>query len=138
MYRVVRPGGRVLFGDEGIAPWLRDTEFAKILINNTYLYQFEPPLDLIPDTARDVELTWELANSFYVVSLTVDSAPISIDIDVPHLGRRGGSMRTRYFGKLEGIDPVIRDAVYQESERLGISRVELIERIFKSVLGARS
>lgn len=138
MYRVVRPGGRVLFGDEGIAPWLRHTEFANILINNTYLYQFEPPLEFIPDTAREVELTWELANSFYVVSLTVDRTPISIDIDVPHLGRRGGSMRTRYFGKLEGIDPAIRDAVYRESERLGISRVELMERIFNSALAERS
>ena len=27
MERVVKPGGRVVFGDEGIAPWLRDTEY---------------------------------------------------------------------------------------------------------------
>ena len=134
MYRVVREGGRVLLGDEGIAPWLRSTEEAKILINNTSLYGFEPPLELLPITARDVELSWELSNSFYVISMTVSSVALSIDIDVPHVGRRGGSMRRRYFGQLEGVDPNLRDAVYQKAEELGISRVELIENLFKSVV----
>ena len=134
MYRVVRDGGRVLFGDEGIAPWLRSTEESKILINNTHLYGYEPPLDMLPITARDVELTWELSNCFYVVSLTVSSLPLTINIDVPHVGRRGGSMRTRYYGELEGIDPCLRNAVYERAEALGISRVEFIESVFRAVV----
>ena len=137
MYRVVREHGRVLVGDEGVAPWLRSTEEAKILINNTALYGFEAPLDDLPPTAREVELSWELSNCFYVVTMTVCYSPISIDISVPHVGRRGGSMRTRYFGQLEGVDPTLRDAVYSRAERLGVSRVELIESILRSGLTAK-
>ena len=33
MTRVVKPGGRVVFGDEGVAPWLVDSQFGKILVN---------------------------------------------------------------------------------------------------------
>src|SRR3546814_5164791 len=38
MNRVVKPGGRVVFGDEGIGPWLRDTEFGRIVVNNNPLW----------------------------------------------------------------------------------------------------
>ena len=38
MDRVVKPGGRVVVGDEGIAPWLKCTEIGEMLINNNPLY----------------------------------------------------------------------------------------------------
>ena len=36
--RVVRTGGRVLFGDEAVAPWLKGTEFDGIRYRSTILY----------------------------------------------------------------------------------------------------
>jgi ubiquinone/menaquinone biosynthesis C-methylase UbiE len=127
MNRVVKAGGNVVIGDEGIAPWLRDTEFGKMLVNNNKLYECTPPMSLLPATARSVELTWELSNCFYVIKFQVAEANLPINLDVPHLGKRGGSIRTRYFGQLEGIDTNLRDKIYAEAERRGISRVKYLE-----------
>jgi ubiquinone/menaquinone biosynthesis C-methylase UbiE len=132
MNRVVRPGGKVVLGDEGLAPWLKGTEFANILIRNNSLYDFEPPLALLPKLARSVKVTWELSNSFYVIEFTVSDQPLPLDMDIVHLGKRGGSLRTRYFGQLEGVDPVLRDRVYAAAERLGMSRVAYIESLLRS------
>lgn len=134
MDRVVRPGGRVVLGDEGAAPWLKGTEQANILVCNTSLYAYDPPLDLLPVTAREVDLSWVLSNSFFVVSFTVSRDPLPFDIDVPHVGRRGGSMRTRFYGQLEGVDPCLKAEVFAEAERQGVSRVELIERMLRAGL----
>ena len=36
---------------------------------------------------------------------TNDAGLLPIDLDVPHVGRRGGSIRKRFAGQLEGVDP---------------------------------
>lgn len=132
MNRVVRPGGRVLISDEGLAPWLMDTEYGKMLIENNVLYKYPLPLSSLPENARDVKVSWELSNCFYVVDFEASDEPLHIDIDRPHIGMRGGSIRTRYFGKLEGIDPELRDHIYAEAKRKGISRVDYIESLLKN------
>lgn len=134
MNRVVRPGGKVVIGDEGVAPWLRNTEYGKMLIRNNPLYACEVPLALLPESAGSVRLSWELGNCFYVIEFSVCDGPPSINIDVPHVGTRGGSIRTRYFGQLEGVDPALRDRIYAEAERLGMSRVEYIESLLRGGL----
>ncbi|EHP40429.1 type 11 methyltransferase [Cupriavidus basilensis OR16] len=136
MNRVVRPGGKVVIGDEGLAPWLSDTEFGKMLIRNNPLYACKVPLGLLPESAKSVRLSWELSNCFYVIEFSVADQPLHINIDVPHLGMRGGSIRTRYFGQLEGVDPTLRDHIYAEAERLGLSRVECIESLLRRGLPA--
>jgi SAM-dependent methyltransferase len=134
MDRVVTPGGKVVIGDEGVAPWLKDTEYGKMLIRNNPLYACEIPLSLLPESARAVRLSWELSNCFYVIEFSVSDRPPPINIDVPHVGTRGGSIRTRYFGQLEGVDPDLRDRIYAQAERLGISRVEYIELLLRGGL----
>lgn len=129
MNRVVKPGGRVVISDEGTAPWLKKTEVGQMLIKNNSLHEFNPPLDLLPDTARDVTLSWELCNTFFVIEFVVSDKPLPINIDVPHIGRRGGSIRTRFSGQLEGINPALRDKVYADAEKLGVSRVEYLESL---------
>ncbi len=137
MNRVVRPGGKVVIGDEGLAPWLIDTEYGKMLVRNNPLYAYPAPMDLLPEFATSVRLSWELSNSFYVIEFSVSDQPPPINIDVPHIGKRGGSIRTRYFGQLEGVDPTLRDRVYTEAERLAMSRVEYIESLLRSGLPQR-
>lgn len=134
MNRVVRPGGRVVISDEGMAPWLRTAEIGRQLIANNALYACEPPLALLPETARDVRLSWELHHCFYVIDYVVGDGPPPIDIDVPHVGRRGGSIRKRYFGQLEGVDPALKQAAYEEAERSGLSRVEFLERALRAAI----
>lgn len=131
MNRVVKSGGRIVICDEGIAPWLKQTDLGKMLIKNNPLYAFDAPLAHLPETARQVNLSWEVANCFYVIDYTVSDRPLDINLDVPHVGKRGGTIRTRYSGQLEGVDPALRDRVYSEAEKLGLSRVEYIERLLK-------
>lgn len=134
MARVVRIGGKVVFGDEGIAPWLQENEYGQMLIKNNPLYASDIPLACLPETARDVHLGWELGNCFYVIDFTVAQGPPPIDIDVLHVGTRGGSIRSRYYGQLEGVNPALRDRIYAEAQRLGVSRVELLERALRNCL----
>ncbi|WP_084683340.1 class I SAM-dependent methyltransferase [Neorhizobium vignae] len=129
MNRVVKPGGRIVICDEGVAPWVKVTEVGKMLINNNPLYAFDAPLASLPAMATDVTLSWELSGCFYVIDFVVSKTPSTIDIDVPHIGRRGGTVRTRYFGVLEGIDPAIKARIYAEAEKRGISRVSFIEQL---------
>lgn len=129
MDRVVKPGGRVVISDEGIAPWFKQTELGKMLINNNSLYDYEAPLHLLPHTARDVRLSWELSHCFYVIDFTVSNELPNINIDVPHVGKRGGSIRSRYYGTMEGINPSLKNKIYAEAEKQGISRVEYLERL---------
>jgi len=129
MDRVVKPGGRIVISDEGAAPWLKQTELGKMLINNNALYAYDAPLDLLPETAREVNLSWEVGNCFYVIDYMVSDRPLDINIDVPHVGKRGGTIRTRYSGQLEGVDPALRDRVYAEAASQGLSRVEYLERL---------
>ncbi len=134
MNRVVRPGGNIVIGDEGLAPWLVDTELGRMLINNNALYACSAPLSALPETARAVKVSWELSNCFYVIEFQASNEPLPINIDVPHLGKRGGSIRSRYFGRMEGVDPALRDRIYEEAERRGISRVAFLESALRASL----
>jgi SAM-dependent methyltransferase len=134
MNRVVKHGGKVVFGDEGLAPWLADTEMGRMLVNNNALYGFKAPLQALPETARAVQLGWELSNCFYVIEFEVSNAPLPVNYDVPHLGKRGGSIRTRYAGRLEGVNPALRDRIYEEAGRRGVSRVAFLEAALRAAL----
>jgi ubiquinone/menaquinone biosynthesis C-methylase UbiE len=96
MARVVRPGGKVVVGDEGVAPWLRRTRYGRILVNANPLYRHRPPLQCIPVAAREVSMRWLLGNAFYVIDFRVAVGPPFLDLDLPIPGRRGGTLRSRY------------------------------------------
>ena len=98
MSRVCKTGGRVVFGDESIAPHLRGTEYAKIAINNNNLWGVETPLNLLPYNANDIQLNYILGNCFYIISFTNGTGFPFMNIDIEHKGIRGGSARTRYYG----------------------------------------
>jgi ubiquinone/menaquinone biosynthesis C-methylase UbiE len=137
MNRVVKDGGRVLISDEGMAPWLMDTVYGKMLINNNPLYACTIPLQHLPKTARNVKVSWELSNCFYVIEFVVSDQPFKVEIDIPHVGRRGGTIRTRYFGQLEGIDPALRDRIYEKAAKAGKSRVDFLESLLRSGLSKK-
>jgi ubiquinone/menaquinone biosynthesis C-methylase UbiE len=99
MDRVVKPGGRIVFGDESVAPWLSKKLYGKIIVNANPLYKHEPPLDLLPENARDVSLNYLLGNAFYVIAYTKGEA-VALNLDLPIPGKRGGTLRSRYEQKL--------------------------------------
>jgi ubiquinone/menaquinone biosynthesis C-methylase UbiE len=101
--RVAKRGGRVLYGDEAVAPWLKGTEFDAIVSTNNALFKADTPFTSLPVLARDVTVRWLIANCFYVIAFTKGDGPPALDLDLKHAGSRGGSLRSRYFGVLEGV-----------------------------------
>jgi hypothetical protein len=97
MTRVVRPGGKVVVGDEGIAPWLRRRLHGRILIRTNRLYKHRPPLELLPVDVREVRLQWLLGDAFYLIDYRVGDGPLEMDIDLP-MPRKGDTLRSRFYG----------------------------------------
>jgi ubiquinone/menaquinone biosynthesis C-methylase UbiE len=126
--RVVRKGGRILYGDEAVAPWLKGSEFDGIVSTNNPLFKDDIPLTSLPASARDVTVKWLIANCFYVIAFTRgDEGPPALDLDLPHTGVRGGSLRSRYFGVMEGVSPEAKEMVRQAAAKAGMSIYDWLE-----------
>ena len=96
MTRVTRTGGRVVIADEGYAPWLRKTTIGQMVLNDNPLMAHEPPIAHLPEVAHEVRLEWLLGNAYYCLDFRVGDAPPGVDVDLPHMGTRGGTMRSRF------------------------------------------
>lgn len=134
MSRVVRPGGRVVFGDEGIAPWLRDTDYGRMVVANIPLWASQAPLAHLPPSAGEVSIEWILGSCFWLISYTVAEGLPAIDPHVPHKGRRGGTMWTRYRGQLEGVSEATREGVLRAAEAAGVSTHQWLETVLGEAL----
>lgn len=132
--RVCKKGGKVVFGDEGVAAHLRKTQYFDVAVCNNKLWVAEPPMDLLPHGALDVQLTYILGNCFYVIGFTSGEGFPYMNIDIPHKGTRGGTARTRYFGQLEGVSAETKAKVYTKARELNISAHQLLEDILRSKL----
>lgn len=135
MARVVKIGGRVVAGDEGVGPWLSNTDFAKILKNSNPLFNHSAPIEKIPLIARDVACRWVLNGSFYLITFEVGMSEPQLDLDVEFPGWRGGSHRTRYFGRLEGVSPQLRAIVIKQAAAEGLSISAWLEKTLREAAG---
>jgi ubiquinone/menaquinone biosynthesis C-methylase UbiE len=130
--RVVKPGGTVLFGDESVGPWLRDAEFGKIVTTNNPLFAHQLPLHSLPVCARDVNVRWIMANCFYVITFRKGDGPPPLNLDLAHQGWRGGTMRSRYFGVMEGVTPEAKELARKAAASAGVSVHEWLDRLVRS------
>ncbi len=130
--RVTREGGRVVVGDESAAPWLRDTEGAKILMHNNPLYAHDVPLQHIPHVARHVNVEWVFGGFFYIIDFDVAKTPPPMNLDIPIPGRRGGTHRTRYYGQLEGVTPEAKQLAQSAAKRTGVSVHDWLDNVVRS------
>ena len=105
MTRVVRIGGRIVVGDESLAPWLRETTYGRILLNSNALYAHQVPLECLPENAMNVHVRWFLGNAFYLIGYTVGEGYPRVNLDLPILGGRGGTHRTRCGYPVAGERP---------------------------------
>jgi ubiquinone/menaquinone biosynthesis C-methylase UbiE len=138
MARVTKPGGRVVFGDESVGPWLRDTDYGRAAICNNSLWKVGTPIDLLPQNATDVNLTWVLGNCFYLISFRVSADGPYMNMDVPHIGLRGGSMRSRYYGQLEGVSASSRRFVIDDAKGRQISVFQWLEEVIQEKMSKPS
>jgi len=97
MTRVVRIGGKIIVGDEAVAPWLRRKLYGRVLVKANPLYKHSPPLDCLPPNAQNVTLRWILGNAFYLIEYRAGGGPPQLDMDLPIPGK-GDTLRSRYYG----------------------------------------
>ena len=134
MHRVTKDGGVIVIGDESIPPWYRGTEFSEMLINSNPHYDFEIPLDDLPSAISDVEAKWIIGGVFYSISFIKNESAPNADFHLEIPGERGGTHFKRYFGRLEGISPHLKEQFNEEAAKQGISRAHLLESIIKNYL----
>ncbi|VFR44891.1 FIG00460785: hypothetical protein [plant metagenome] len=132
--RVCKEGGRVVFGDEGIAAHLRGTEYYEVAVRNNALWGREAPMAALPYGARDVQLNYVLGNCFYLIGYVSGKTLPYMNIDVPHQGTRGGTARTRYFGQIEGVSAEVKAKLYAKARKDGVSAHDLLEKLLSAHL----
>ena len=54
-----------------------------------------------------------------------------MNIDVPHIGIRGGSVRNRYYGQLEGICPELKQNFVNFAKAQGVDVATLLEDVIR-------
>ena len=134
MERVCKVGGQVMFGDESVALHLRDCDYGRMFICNNSLWKEALPLSHLPLSASKIEISYVLGNCFYLIKFNKSEGLPYVDIDVPHKGYRGGSVSKRYFGKLEGIDVSLRNALFEKAKEKEDSVSEVLERLVQTYL----
>jgi ubiquinone/menaquinone biosynthesis C-methylase UbiE len=129
--RIVRTGGRVVIGDESLPPWLEGTEFGEIVTTNNSLFRNKVPLDSLPSNAREVVVRWVIGSCFYLIDFTVGEGTPPLNLDLPHEGWRGGTMRTRYFGRLEGVTSEAKQMAIEAARRSGLSLHQWLDKVVR-------
>jgi ubiquinone/menaquinone biosynthesis C-methylase UbiE len=98
MERVVKVGGSVTYGDEGIAPWLRNTIYSDMLIVNNKLWKFKFKFKNISLNAKEVNIRYLLGNCFYLVNYIFDpDYKNKFNYELIHKSPRKGSILSRYL-----------------------------------------
>ena len=134
MVRVTKEGGKIVFGDENIPVWHRNTEFYKILVKTNPMFSEKIPLEDMPIEARKTKLEWVIGGTFYLISFEVgDGEPIAnFDFKIP--GLRGGTYRTRYEGELEGVDPELKKKIYHYAKNSNVSVYDWLNETLSNAL----
>lgn len=131
MARVVKPGGRVVVGDESIPPWLRNTELSKVLINSSSHFACPLPIENIPVEARDTVIEFIMGEVFYLISFTVGTGEPAANLDLQIPGARGGTHKTRMYGQLEGVTAETKTLALKAREKKGISMHQWLDEVVR-------
>jgi len=131
MVRVSKIGAKIVFGDESMPPWLRDTEFAKLLITTNKQFLANVPLNEIPIEAREVRLRWVIGGVFYLIDFKVGDGEPKADFDFEIPGPRGGTLRTRYLGQLEGVTPETKQLAEEARKKAGMSMHKWLDNVVR-------
>ena len=85
--RVVKVGGKVVIGDESMAPWLRKQPTYEILWKANPLFHAEVPIEDLPANVENFKLHYIFGNCFYVMQYTVAAQAPEVDVDLPIPGK---------------------------------------------------
>ena len=136
MVRVTKAGGKIVVGDESIPPWLRETQFAKILSTTNPQFLAPLPLEHMPVEARDVCLRWVIGGVFYLIDFKVGEGEPDANFDFEIPGPRGGTYRTRYEGTLEVVTKNAKELAYKAIQKKGISMHKWLDEVVRKAATA--
>src|SRR5574341_1047568 len=131
MVRVSKVGAKIVVGAESMPPWLRETDFAKILITTNKQFLAKVPLEEMPIEARDVRLRWVIGGVFYLIDFKVGEGEPAADFDFEIPGPRGGTYRTRYLGQMEGGKPETKRLAELARTKKGVSQHEWLDKVVR-------
>lgn len=131
MVRVTKVGGKIVVGDESIPPWLRNTEFAKILVMTNPQFQAKLPLEEMPIQAREVRLRWVIGGVFYLIDFRVGEGEPDANFDFEIPGPRGGTYRTRHEGQLEGVTKKAKALALKAAQKKGVSMHKWLDEVVR-------
>jgi ubiquinone/menaquinone biosynthesis C-methylase UbiE len=129
MVRVTKIGGKIVCGDESMPPWLRETYFSKVLSKTNPQFLAEVPLNVIPVEARKFTLQWVVGGVFYLFDFAVGQGEPIGNFDYEIEGEKGGTLRTRYEGILEGVTKETKDLAYKASKAKGLSMHKWLDKL---------
>lgn len=130
--RVVKPGGTVIIGSEGILPSLKGNDFGRKLINNCSLYDNSPPLEILPYEARNVCLNWILNGIIFILKFEVDKNPLNYNYDLLIPGKRGGTINSRFYGHLGSVSPETKKIFEEVVSKVELSKYEWLNEVIKA------
>jgi ubiquinone/menaquinone biosynthesis C-methylase UbiE len=132
MVRVTKVGGKIVVGDESMPPWLRDTYFSNVLANTNPRVLIGLPLNDIPVDARNVTVQWVVGGIFYLIDFEVGEGEPKGNFDYEVAGpARGGTLRTRYEGKLEGVTKETKELAYKAAKAKGVTMHKWLDDLVK-------
>jgi ubiquinone/menaquinone biosynthesis C-methylase UbiE len=131
MVRVTKVGGKIVVGDESMPPWLKNTYFCKVLAKTNPQFLVEVPLNEIPVEARKLTLQWVIGGVFYLIDFEVGDGEPKGDFDYEIEGIRGGTLRTRLEGELEGVTKEAKELAYKAAHAKGISMHNWLDSLVK-------
>jgi ubiquinone/menaquinone biosynthesis C-methylase UbiE len=131
MVRVTKVGGKIVVGDESMPPWLRNTYFSKVLSKTNPQFLAEVPLKDIPVEARKFKLQYVIGGVFYLIDFEVGKGEPTGDFDYLIEGIRGGSLRTRLEGELEGVTNETKELAYRAAKAKGLSMHAWLDLLVK-------
>jgi len=129
--RVSKIGAKVVVGDESMPPWLYETEYGRILINNNPLFKKTIPFEHIPVEARNVVVRWVVGGVYYLIEFAAGVGEPKADFDYEIPGKRGGTLRTRYYGRLEGVKPETHSLAKRAREKSGKSMHQWLDDVVR-------
>ncbi len=130
--RVVKPGGKVVIGDEGLGSWLRHTDMGRIMQNSNPLLKCDPPMQQLPPTADNVKLEYFMMNAFYVIEFTVAESAPEPDYHMQIPSARGGSHWTRFYGNLEGVSDEAKKLAQEARKKTGESMHHWLDKVVRT------
>ena len=129
MVRVTKIGGKIVVGDESVAPWLRKTNYYKILKKTNPQFEEDLPILHMPVEARETNLEWVLGQSFYLIDFKVGNGEPKGNFDFVIPGLRGGTYRTRHEGEIEGVSKKAKEKLLTICKKNKISMHEFVSKL---------